>query len=490
MTASMGGAVANPPAVPPVRALPHVKDRTFLPAALEIVETPPSPAAVVLMLAICAFAVGALAWCWFGRLDVYATARGKIEPAGHAKVVQPLESGKVAAIYVKEGRFAAAGDILLVLDTGEDEAQIAADTEAMMARRAEALRRKVALSAVAAGSFAAPPAIPWPSDVPDALRKRENGVLAADLAELSATLANLAAQKVEKQAAVKQLDASIAAQNRLIETLNERITLRQVLLDKQVGTRTGLIDAVQALRQEQAQIAGDIGRRDQAIAAVASLDTEQVNKVEAFLSENTRKMAEAERLADEKEAERAKTAVKLGHMTLRAPVDGVVQALGVTTIGQVVTTGQELMRIVPANAPVQIEAYVTNDDIGFVSRGQLAVVKIDSFPFTRYGTLEATVEEVASDAIPAETANRSLSDPTKRSDEKAQKLAPSAQSMNDLVFEAKLRPRTYVIDINGYEVQLSPGMTVTVEIKTGSRRILEYLFSPLVEVAGTAMRER
>src|SRR6516225_1116782 len=378
MTGGMGGAVANPPAVPPVRALPHVKDRTFLPAALEIIETPPSPAAVVLMLAICAFAVGALAWCWFGRLDVYATARGKIEPAGHAKVVQPLESGKVAAIYVKEGQFAAAGDILLVLDTGEDEAQIAADTEAMMARRAEALRRKVALSAVAAGSFAAPPAIPWPSDVPDALRKRENGVLAADLAELSATLANLAAQKVEKQAAVKQLDASIAAQNRLIETLNERITLRQVLLDKQVGTRTGLIDAVQALRQEQAQIAGDIGRRDQAIAAVASLDTEQVNKVEAFLSDNTRKMAEAERLADEKEAERAKTAVKLGHMTLRAPVDGVVQALGVTTIGQVVTTGQELMRIVPANTPVQIQAYVTNDDIGFVSRGQSAVVKIDS----------------------------------------------------------------------------------------------------------------
>jgi hypothetical protein len=104
----------------------------------------------------------------------------------------------------------------------------------------------------------------------------------------------------------------------------------------------------------------------------------------------------------------------------------VVQALGVTTIGQVVTTGQELMRIVPANTPVQIEAYVTDDDIGFVSPGQSAVVKIDSFPFTRYGTLEATVEKVASDAVPAETANRSLSDPTNQSDGKAQKLAPSA----------------------------------------------------------------
>ena len=106
MTGSMGGAVANPRAVPPVRALPHVKDRTFLPAALETIETPPSPAAVVLMLAICAFAVGALAWCWFGRLDVYATARGKIEPAGHAKVVQPLESGKVAAARRRRPFFA------------------------------------------------------------------------------------------------------------------------------------------------------------------------------------------------------------------------------------------------------------------------------------------------------------------------------------------------------------------------------------------------
>ena len=348
MTGSAGVAVAKPRAMPTLRALPHVKDRTFLPAALEIIETPASPLALVLMLAICALAVGALAWCWFGRLDVYATARGKIEPAGHSKVVQPLESGKVAALNVKEGQPVAAGDVILMLDPGEAEAQIAADTEAMMARRAEALRRKVALSAVASGSFVMPPAIPWPSDVPDALRERENGVLAADLAELSATLANLAAQKAEKQAAVKQLDASIAAQNSLIDTLNERVTLRQQLIAKDVGTRTALIDAVQALRQEQVQIAGDIGRRDQAIAAVASLDTERVNKIETFLSDNMRKMAEANRLADEKEAERVKTQVKLSHMTLRAPVDGVVQALGVTTIGQVVTTGQELMRIVPA----------------------------------------------------------------------------------------------------------------------------------------------
>src|ERR1700730_15836299 len=113
MTRSVGAAAANAREGATLRALPHIKDRAFLPAALEIIETPASPVAIVLILAICAFAISSLAWCWFGRLDVYATARGKIEPAGHSKVVQPLESGKVAAIHVKEGQSASAGDILL-----------------------------------------------------------------------------------------------------------------------------------------------------------------------------------------------------------------------------------------------------------------------------------------------------------------------------------------------------------------------------------------
>ena len=175
-------------------------------------------------------------------------------------------------------------------------------------------------------------------------------------------------------------------------------------------------------------------------------------------------------------------------MTMRSPVDGVVQSLAVTTIGQVVTTGQELMSIVPSDAPPQIVAYVTNDDIGFVTPGDTAVVKIDSFPFTRYGTIEAKVDEIARDAISTDTANQRLTDPTKGNSQ--QGLTPTARPTTDLVFEARLTPSARAIEINGREVPLSPGMTVTVEIKTGSRRILEYLFSPLVEVAGKAMRER
>jgi hemolysin D len=487
---------AKPPTVPAKvsagfgRVLPHVDDRAFLPAAVEIIETPPSPHAVAMTLAICGFFAAALAWCWFGRLDVYATARGKIEPAGHAKIVGSLDPGKVASIDATEGKVVHEGDALVALDTSEPAAEFASATQAMVAAKAEAIRRQAALQVAATGDWSRSVTADWPDDIPAESRAREESVLHGDLQDQAAKLANLAAQKVEKEAAVRELDASIAAEHRLIETLNERVALRQALIDKDVGTRTALLDAIQALRQEEAQLAGDIGKRDAAIAAVKSVDTQYAETTTGFISDQTSKMATARRLADEKAADRVKAKVRIDRMTMRAPVDGVVQSLAVTTIGQVVTTGQELMSIVPSNTPVQILAYVTNDDIGFVTPGQDAVVKIDSFPFTQYGTIGAVVDNVASDAIPTDTANRRLSDPTKAGDSTSQSLTPTARPTTDLVFEARLNPQSYAINVNGRNVPLSPGMTVTVEIKTGSRRILEYLFSPLVEVAGKAMRER
>lgn len=470
------------------RVLPHVEDRAFLPAAVEIIETPPSPHAITMTLGICGFVAAALIWCWFGRLDVYATARGKIEPAGHAKIVGALDPGKVALIAANEGRTVQAGDVLIALDTSEPEAEFASATQAMVAAKAEALRRQAVLAVAATGDWSKPFLVDWPNDIPAAMRSREEHVMQGDLQEVSAKLANLAAQKVEKEAAVKQLNDSIDAENKLMVTLKDRVALRQALIDKDVGTKTLLYDAIQSQQQEEAQLAGDIGKRDQALAAVKSVDTQITETTTSFVSDQTRQMATARRLSDEKGADAVKAKVRIDRMTMRAPVDGVVQSLAVTTIGQVVTTGQELMSIVPSDAPPQIIAYVTNDDIGFVTPGDQAVVKIDSFPFTRYGTIEARVDEIARDAIPSDTANQRLTDPTKG--DSRQSLTPTARPTTDLVFEARLTPSARAIEINGREVPLSPGMTVTVEIKTGSRRILEYLFSPLVEVAGKAMRER
>jgi hemolysin D len=177
-------------------------------------------------------------------------------------------------------------------------------------------------------------------------------------------------------------------------------------------------------------------------------------------------------------------------MTLTAPIDGRVQALSVSNRGQVVTTGQEVMRLVPTAGSVEIEAYVTNEDIGFVTAGQTATVKIDSFPFTRFGTLDAVVTEVAYDAIPADQANQVVGHATRQRDLSSHVLTPTAKPMTDLVFEARLKPNATAMSVNGQAVPLAAGMTVTVEIKTGSRRIINYLFSPVIEVVSSAMREQ
>lgn len=133
---------------------------------------------------------------------------------------------------------------------------------------------------------------------------------------------------------------------------------------------------------------------------------------------------------------------------------------------------------------------MTNDDIGLVTPGQDVVIKVDSFAYARFGTLAGKVEKVASDAIPADQANSGLADPTRAGDPALRSLTPSARPMTDLVFETRIKPALDELTISGKSVHLVPGMTVTIEIRTGSRKIIDYLFSPLVETMETAMRER
>jgi hemolysin D len=175
-------------------------------------------------------------------------------------------------------------------------------------------------------------------------------------------------------------------------------------------------------------------------------------------------------------------------MTIASPIDGTVQSSSINTVGQVVTTGVELMRIVPDNSTLEVEAYLPNSDIGFVSVGQRAVVKVEAFPFTRFGVIRGHVTAVAKDAIPEPDANQVEGDPTKQ----LQATVPTTnvQRVQNLVFPVTVELDAGTMSVDGHIVPLSPGMAATAEIKTGKRRILEYLFSPIVEVTSQAMQER
>jgi hemolysin D len=465
----------------------HISDHEFLPAALEILETPPSPVRIGLLAIICAFAATALAWAYFGRIDIIATAQGKFQPTGRVKIVQPLDTGKVLASFVENGKHVQQGDVLVELDPSEGKAEVAEFTTNLASYRAEALRRHASIEAARAKDIAKAPPIAWPADIPLAIRLREERVIASDLGQLSAQVASLNAQANQKRAERDRLIATIAQQKQLVATLQERVSMRASLLEKSAGSRADLINATETLQYQLTGLAQQTGQLAESEANLAVIARDTDKAYDTFISENAQKLAEAERQADDYAQKLAKSLAKLDHMTLRAPLSGTIQASSVTTVGQVLTSGEEIMRIVPEDAALEIECYLPNQDIGFVKEGQDAVVKIESFPFTRYGTINARVTRVARDAVPQPEAEQ-----TEQNSAKATKSTYSgaAQRTQNLVFPVTLKPETTLIGIDGTNIPLQAGMATTVEIRTGSRRILEYIFSPLVQIGSEALRER
>ena len=462
-------------------------DREFLPAALSILETPPSPVKVRLIWAICGLFVFVIAWSYFGRIDIIAVAQGKIQPTGRVKTVQPVDGGKVVAIHAENGKHVAAGEVLIELDAAEVSADYADALTALTGYRAERLRRLSALSAVQADSIETGTAVEWPDDIPASTRSREERVLRGDLRQLAVSVKSYNAQIAQKSAEQKRLEETIAAQQTLIATLQERVNMRSTLQATQSGSKASVIDAQETLQTQQTALATQKGQLVESKAAAEVLVQDRQKTIETFKADNDQKLADAERQIDDYAQKVAKAQAKLNHMTIASPIGGVALGLSVTTVGQVVNPSEEIMRIVPDGSDLEIEAYVENKDIGFVEAGQPAIVKIESFPFTRYGVLEAKVARVAHDAIPEPDAQTVEGNPAKTT---KSSYFGGAQRTQNLVFPVTLTMARKTMDIDGALIPLRPGMAATVEVKTGKRRILEYVFSPLVETVSSAMKER
>jgi len=170
-------------------------------------------------------------------------------------------------------------------------------------------------------------------------------------------------------------------------------------------------------------------------------------------------------------------------MTLTAPVDGTVQQLAIYTVGGVVTPAQQLMLIVPKGNSLEVEAFVQNKDIGFVNDNQKAEIKIETFPFTKYGTIHGTVLHVSNDAIQMESRQAQTNDNKISS-------ADNRDKPSGLVYTARVQLNKSTMQVEGKTINLTPGMAVTVEIKTGKRRLIEYFLSPLLQYKDESLRER
>jgi hemolysin D len=477
---------AAPPAPGDMTRDMNAKEREFLPAALEILETPPSPVSVAGLWFICiAFSV-TLAWAYFGKLDIHAVAQGRIQPSGRSKVVQSLEPGKIITILVENGSQVKAGDTLLELDPTDREAQ----TRDLESSRAEAARRNAAIKVVTTPETTfAPVPITFDATVGEAVRRRESAVLSAELGQLRSNRASLQAQYSEHVATREKLAASLVARQKVIALAKERVDMR-TQLNEQGSLSRALV--IEVLSQYESQVAAQVLEQGQLVETEAQIRTTERKMDEAlsqFVADQTAKMADAERKADRLGQDLVKATARNERARLRAPISGTVQQLAVTTVGQVVNGGQSLMTVVPSEGAIEIEAMIQNQDIGFVEAGQDAVIKVEAFPFTRFGTLPGKIVRVSRDAVDDREA-QGLADPTSAVKTSGASSAGGPQRMQNLVFPAIVRLERSTIKIDGKDIALSPGMIVSVEILTGQRRAIDYVLSPLREISSTTGKER
>jgi hemolysin D len=409
------------------------EEAEFLPAALALQERPVSPAARVLARLLMAMVAVAITWSVLGKIDIIVNANGKVIPSGRTKTLASIDIASVKALHVVEGQAVKTGQVLVELDTSEfdaqrDKAQGDATMAHLQAERSRAL--------IAAVDAMRPPRLVPIGDIP--------------AEKLLAAQEQLDGQYRDFRAKLARIDGDIQRYGDALQLATRRAHDFEILArDHDVSTHAWL-EKEQARIELEGQLTD---ARNQRTALIA--ETRRV--ANDALTEGTRLAA-----ASRQDALRAAEHERL--LKLTAPVDGTVQQLTLHTLGGVVAAAQPLMQIVPKQDVVEVEAYLENKDIGFVRVGQEAAVKVDAFDYTKYGTVPGRLTHVSRDAI---------------QDEK-----------RGLIYAVTVTLDKASLPVDGRDMVLSAGMAVNVEIKTGERRIIEYVLSPLLKHQRESLNER
>lgn len=444
------------------RALTALKLREtdFLPAALEVLETPPNPLGRGILWALLLFVAIAILWASVGHIDVVAAAQGKIIPRGHVKVIQAADAGVVRAIHVVDGQTVKAGQPLIVLDPTSSEAEAAQARESLAVAAIDRARAQALADASNGGRVRFNP----PAGTPATVMAIQENLVAARVAEHRMAVAALEQERAQRASDLAMVTAEVEKLEQQLPLAEQQLASLAALegpgvvpklkvaevKERVVGMRQDLVIRREEMIKDRAAFAGVVSQIAKTESEFRATALNALNEADA----NQRLRAEEVRKAEDKAA----------LTVLTSPIDGTVAQLAVHTLGGVVKPADALLVIVPKGAELLVEAMVLNRDIGFVHEGQRAEVKLEAFPFTRYGVVTGTVERISRDAIE----NKEMG----------------------LVFPCLVKLSRADIAIGATRVALAPGFAATAEIKTGRRRIIEYLLSPLSRRLQEAGRER
>jgi membrane fusion protein, hemolysin D len=408
-------------------------EAAFSPPAIALEERPISPTLRFTAAVLVTLVTLTLVWSIVARVDIVVNATGKVIPSGWTKTVASVDTASVRAIHVVEGQAVKAGDVLIELDAREHEAEREKATGEEAAALLQVARSRALIAAIDSHR---PPRLGSVPEVPAQMLQDAQLHLIGEYLDYTSKLA--------------QLDADIEHYENALPLAVEREKIYENLLQNHdVSTDSWL-----AKKQDRVDLEGKLV---------------DVRNARLVLITDTKKTAydaltDASKSAASSEQDAIKEVSHARWLTLRAPVDGTVQQVAVHTIGGVVQAAQPLLQVVPAEKQIEVEAMLQNKDIGFVVEGQQVAVKITAFDYTKYGTIAGRVVTVSHDAI----------------EDKDKGLLYSVKVVLD-------KPD---IRVQGREVALTPGMSVDVDIKTGSRRIIEYVLSPLLRRQHESLHER
>lgn len=429
----------------------------FLPAALEILDSPPSPLGRMLSITIGVFFMTMLLWSWISKVDVVVTGQGKIIPNGYIKTVQPTENGVITKINVVDGQHVSAGDVLIELDP--------TDTAGNRDNLSEQLENLQLDLAVAVALLQGNPAASF---------RGPNGASASKVASAThqmmaiyngylASLEELDAEETRLRAQLRALDIEAGKIEQTLPVLEGRVASGGTLLSRDSMRQDDRLSLQQSLIEMRASQKSLVQSRIQLEAAITSSHARQQETISEF--EGRQRATEREvsskihdLLNDVQTAQRRNE-----YRLLKAPVAGFVDQLSVHTIGGVLNAGQPVLNIVPTGRQQEVEAFVLNKDIGFIHLGNPAEIKLEAFPFTRFGVLKGRVTSISNDAV----ANQQLG----------------------LVYKIRAVITTPAETITTTGITIGAGMNVSVEIITDERRIIDYFIAPLLRYKDEAIRE-
>ncbi len=409
----------------------------FKPLLSKIEESPVSPLGRFTFWTVVSLITITILWLIIGKIDIVVTARGIVIPDGEAKIIQPLETGVIKEILVKEGDFVKKDELLVLIDTMTTDAQLKTIKENLKTSKQEAKR----LEAQGVG-------INFNSDneiqkkLYDESLRALNSLIGVKNQEIKQIERQIDSNLAQKRDYENQLQSAIDREKRLsnVKDIVAYNDLREAK-DRTVGLRESVIRTEAEIRRLQAQ--------------KRQVQNEIVQLKADFKAQKLENLAETNKRINELESNKEQIEFSNINQKITAPVDGYIDKLMIHTVGGVVTPAQELIALTPSDMPILIKAQVLNKDIGFIKEGMPVSIKIDTYDFQKYGLLHGKVKSISQNSIEDED------------------LGP--------VYEIYIMPDKNTMIIDGKEQKISIGMTLNAEVEIGKRRIIEFFIYPLIK---------